>query len=80
MSRDAIRRLPPGTPEADIEPLLGRCKVWETTRLIGVNPGGSVRTHTYYLGSWSTRYYDDTYLWVHVGADGRVVEAVIGGG
>lgn len=81
MARDAIRHLPHGTPEADIEPLLGRPgEVIETPRLTASYPGGAVRTHSYYLGCWSGRYYDSTFLWVHVGADGRVVAAVIGGG
>src|SRR5262249_24582172 len=79
MARDVIRHLPAGLPEADIEPLLGKGEVWETRRLIGSSPGGAVRTYEYYLGCWSGRYYDSTFLWVHVGADGRVIKAVIGG-
>jgi hypothetical protein len=80
MSRDAIRHLPAGLPEAEIELLLGKGEVEETQRLIGRRPRGAVRTYVYYLGCWSGTYYDSTFLWVHVGEDGRVTEAVIGGG
>jgi hypothetical protein len=81
MSRDAIRHLPPGTPEAKIESLLGLPnKLIETSRLTSSYPRVAVRTYSYYLGCWSGRYHDSTFLWVHVGADGLVVAAVIGGG
>lgn len=95
MARDAIRHLPAGLPEAEIQALLGRCSVHETRRLTrtappgvvqelpwygGSAPPGAVRTYSYYLGSWSVAYHDDTFLWVHVGEDGRVIAAVIGGG
>lgn len=93
MARDAIRHVPPGLPEAEIPALLGRCSVHETRRLTGTAmrgarlpyyggtaPPGAVRTYSCYLGSWSTLYYDDAFLWVHVGEDGKVIAAVIGGG
>jgi hypothetical protein len=81
MARDAIRHLPSGLPASDIEPLLGKCeRVIETHRLTASGPRGAVRTYSYYLGGWGFPYYDSTFLWVHVGADGRVIEAVIGGG
>jgi hypothetical protein len=79
MARDVIRHLPAGTPEADIEALLGKAGVEETARLTASRPAGAVRTYSYYLGSWSLLYYDSTFLWVHVDAEGRVVAAVIGG-
>jgi hypothetical protein len=80
MARDAIRHLPAGTPEADVVALLGQTQVDETVRLTGSGPPGAVRTYSYYLGFWGAIYYDSTFLWVHVDADGRVVAAVIGGG
>jgi hypothetical protein len=93
MARDAIRRLPPGLPEAEITKLLGEAEsVIATEKLVGSTPGGplprfggsaaagSVRTYSYYLGSWSNWAFDSTFLWVHVDNQGRVVAAVIGGG
>ncbi len=81
MARDAFRHLPPGTLEADIQPLLGKPgEVIATPKLTSSYPRAAVRTHSYYLGSWSLRYYDSTFLWVHVGVNGRVVAAVIRGG
>jgi hypothetical protein len=93
MARDAIRHMPPGLPEAEITKLLGEAgDVIATEKLVGSTPGGplprfggsapagSVRTYSYYLGSWSNWAYDDTFLWVHVDNEGRVVAAVIGGG
>jgi hypothetical protein len=82
MARDAIRHLPPETPEAEVERLLGKCETLiETRRLTSSGPRGAVWTYSYYLGSRpAPYYYDSTFLWVHVGADGRVIEAVIGGG
>jgi hypothetical protein len=70
MARDAIRHLPAGLPEADIEPQLGKGEVWEARQMIGCCPFGTVRTYWYYLGCWSFRYYDATFLWVHVGRTG----------
>jgi hypothetical protein len=81
MTRDAIRHLPAGLLESEIEPLLGKSgEVIETHRLTKRAPSGAVRTYSYYLGSWSLAAYDDTFLWIHVGDDGRVIEAEIGGG
>jgi hypothetical protein len=81
MTRDAIRRLPAGLPEAEIERLLGKAdEVSETQRLTASRPPGAVRTYSYSLGSWSGQYYDSTFLWVHVDGQGRVIAAVIGGG
>jgi hypothetical protein len=77
MSRDAIRHLPPGLPEDEIEPLLGEGYVDKHNEKYpsGVGPQGAARTYWYGLGGRSgTRYF----LWVHVGEDGRVMEAVIG--
>jgi hypothetical protein len=79
MARDAIRHLPAGTPEADIEAMLGKTRVEETVRLTASGPQGAVRTYSYFLGCWSAIYYDSTFLWVHVDAEGRVIAAVIGG-
>jgi hypothetical protein len=80
MARDAIRHLPPGTPEAEVERLLGPGRVEDSKRLTGSAPGAAIRTYCYHLGGGWAFYYDSTFLWVHVGADGRVIEAVIGGG
>jgi hypothetical protein len=93
MARDAIRHLPAGTPEADVVQLLGKPGyVIETKKLVGLvsgpplprfsgsAPAGSVRTYSYGLGSWGWAGYDDTFLWVHVDGEGRVVAAVVGGG
>jgi hypothetical protein len=80
MARDAIRHLPPGTPESEVERLLGPGPVVDSQRLTASAPGAAVRTYCYHLGGGWAFYYDSTFLWVHVGADGRVVEAVIGGG
>ena len=86
------RHLPPGLPEAEIQALLGPCSVHETRRLTGSSPDGplplysgtappgAVRTYSYYLGTWSLAYFDDTFLWVHVDEGGHVIAAVIGGG
>jgi hypothetical protein len=85
MARDAIRHLPAGLPEADIRALLGDdCTVRDTLQLntlqlIGHGRNGTVRRYEYDLGSWSGVYFDDTFLWIHVGADGRVIKAEIGG-
>lgn len=81
MARDAIRNLPTGLLETDIEPLLGAPhKVIATHRLTNSGPRKAVRTYSYYLGCWSLAYYDSTFLWIHVGEDGRVISAEIGGG
>jgi len=81
MARDAIRHLSPGMLETDIEPLLGKPdEVMDTHRLTKSFPRGAVRTYSYHLVGWSLLYYDSTFLWVHVGEDGRVIVAEIGGG
>jgi len=79
MARDAIRHLPPGTPEAEVVRLLGPGPVTPSRRLTASAPRRAVRTYEYHLGGWGFPYDDSTFLWVHVGADGRVIEAVIGG-
>jgi len=71
MSRDAIRKLPTGLPETEIERLLGPGDIVATKWLIGSEPDGAVRTHLYYLGGYKT------FLWVHISRDGCVTEAVI---
>ena len=77
MSRDAIRHLPPGLSEDQIEPLLGKVEVdnHNVQNPSGVGPRGAARTYWYGLGFGSGASY---FLWVHVGEDGRVMEAVIG--
>ena len=81
MAKDAIRHLPAGLPEAEVVALLGKPgEVIETHRLTTSRPRGAVQTYSYFLGSWSYEYFDSTFLWVHVDAAGRIVEAVIGGG
>jgi len=80
MARDAIRHLPAGLPETEIEKLLGPARIEETHRLTHSAPRGSVRTYSYHLGGWGLLYYDSTFLWVHVDREGRVIAAVIGGG
>jgi hypothetical protein len=62
------------------EKLVGSAPDGPLPRFSGSAPAGSVRTYSYYLGSWSSWYYDSTFLWVHVDGEGRVVAAVIGGG
>ena len=79
MARDAIRHLPPGTPESEVERLLGKPDSVEQTEILTASrPARAVRTWSYSLASGS--YYDSTFLWVHVDGDGRVVKEVIGGG
>jgi hypothetical protein len=82
MARDVIRRLPAGSSEEEIVPLLGHpYEVIETHRLTRSAPPGSVRTYSYSLGSWGPEWgYDSTFLWIHVDGEGRVIAAVIGGG
>jgi hypothetical protein len=82
MARDAIRHIRAGMPENDIRGLLGEREPHETRRLTGSAPPGALRTYSYPLGFWGSSFYgyDSTYLWVHVGADGKVIAAVIGGG
>jgi hypothetical protein len=79
MARDAIRHLPPGLPEEEIQALLGPCSVGDRRGTTASTPADAVRTYQYYLGSWSPTYYDDTFLRVHVGEDGRIIAAVIAG-
>lgn len=81
MAKDAIRHLPAGLPEAEVLALLGKPDyVVESWRLRGSGPSGAARTYCYDLGSWGFDQGEGTFLWVHLGADGRVVEAVIGVG
>ena len=91
MTRSAMRRLRRGTLEAEVVALLGPGELLTTDELFGVPgqslpmyggpaPRDTVRTRSYYLGNWGLRYYDDTFLWVHFGSDGRVIRARIGGG
>jgi hypothetical protein len=78
MARDAIRHLPAGLPEADIQALLGEGEVQalgegkgcHTNPFTGGAPFGAIRTHSYSLGRASL-------LWVDVGTDGRVIQAGI---
>ena len=87
MARDAIRHVPPGTPAAEVRHMLG-----EPEPVPGA-PGSSVdgfghrlrhaETWSYWIGSWSgLNWYnlDSAFLYVHVGADGRVVATEITGG
>jgi hypothetical protein len=80
MTRDAIQHLAAGLPEAEVQRLLGPAQVFETEKLTRRGPPGAVRTYSYYLGCWSSVYYDSTFLWVHVDGNGKVIAAVIGGG
>jgi hypothetical protein len=84
MARDAARRTPAGMSEAEVVNLLGKPDtVEESRRLTASAPARAVQTYSYYLGSShlsSLRGLDDAFLWVHLGNDGRVVAAVIGGG
>jgi hypothetical protein len=80
MSWDAIRHLPPGLPEDEVRSLLGPGVVEDSHRLTGSAPPRAIRTCSYYLGCWSATAYDSTFLWVHLDKEGRVAEAVIGGG
>jgi len=75
MARDAIRHLPVGLPESDMQALLGKGDVCDThpfrcdtNPFTGVATFGAIRSHKYYLGRKS-------FLWVRVGTDGRVIEA-----
>lgn len=80
MSRDLIKNhLPPGTERGTVEHLLGRpADVLHTT-----DPGGhslpGVETYVYYIGTWSIRGFDDTFVYVHFDQGGRVVAAQITG-
>lgn len=80
IAHDAIRLLPRGMPENEIELLLGKpMAVVPINRLSGIAPKSTVRTYTYFIGNWPLAAFDSTQLWVHVDAEGKVVGAVIGG-
>jgi hypothetical protein len=87
MARDAIRHLPAGTPKVRVRELLGEGRPpWRDPR--GPVDGYGVRldhpeTWVYWLGCWSglgPYGFDDAFLYVHFGPDGRVAAAEINGG
>ncbi len=84
MARGAIRRLPPGVFEAEVVALLGAGIPIEEAWPSAYGKYGAVKGHSYHVGCWSGHFHrdahDSTFLWVHIGADGRVVAAEIGGG
>jgi hypothetical protein len=83
MARDAIRHLPSGLPAARVRELLSEPQLvpaggdrW------GMRPR-QAETWSYWLGCWSglgPYGFDDAFLYVHFGSDGRVVAAEITGG
>jgi hypothetical protein len=80
MAWDAIRHLPPGMPESEVQRLLGKRETRATREITRYAPATAVRTYCYWLGCTSPyTAADDSYLWVHVNEDGRVVRAEIGG-
>jgi hypothetical protein len=88
MARDALRHLATGLlPAAGVRELLGE------PQPVARDPRGPVdvygnrlehsETWSYYLGSWSgvgPYGFDDAFLYVHFGSDGRVAAAEITGG
>lgn len=84
MARGAIQRIRPGMQESDVVKLLGKPDtIEESQRLTKSAPSSAVKTYSYYLGSSGLtclKGMDDAFVWVHVGLDGRVIKAVIGGG
>lgn len=87
MARDAIRHLPAGTSKDRVRELLGNGEPpWRDPRgpwdRFGVRLEYS-ETSVYNLGSWSglgPYGFDDAFLYVHFGADGRVVATEVNGG
>jgi hypothetical protein len=80
MAKDVIQDLPPGSPEAIIEPLLGKpMEVIPRARLMGKPPRETTHTFAYWLGGWSSFAYDSTFLWVHIDGNGKIIKAEIGG-
>lgn len=87
MARDAVRHLLPGMSADQVRELLG------PTQPVYRDPRGPVdgygnrlehpETWAYWLGCWSglgPYSFDDAFLYVHFGADGRVIAAEITGG
>jgi hypothetical protein len=87
MARDAIRHLSPGTTAARVRELLGE------PQPVARDPSGRSDvygnrlehpgTWSYHLGNWSglgPYGFDDAFLYVHFGPDGRVVDAEVTGG
>ena len=87
MARDAIRHLPAGTPQIRVRDLLGEPEPVPGVAGSEVDGFGHRLEHTetwsYYLGCWSgigPYGFDDAFLYVHFGSDGRVVAAEVTGG
>lgn len=84
MARDAVRRISPGMTEEEVVGLLGKPdSIEESHRLTASVSPRAARTYLYYIGSSSLsslRGLDSAFVWVHLGNDGRVLSAIIGGG
>jgi hypothetical protein len=87
MARGAIRHLPPGTPATRVRELLGEPQPVARDSRGPVDIYGNRLEHpetwAYDLGSWSglgPYGFDDAFLYVHFGSDGRVVAAEVTGG
>jgi len=80
MSRDLIRNhLHPGASRAQIERLLGPPDDVLTGSDSGGNRMRGTDTYAYCIGFWPVRGFDDTFVYVHLDAQGNVVASEING-
>jgi hypothetical protein len=84
MARGAVKHVSVGMPETEVVALLGKPDwIWNSRELTASAPARAVRTYSYGVATSSLaslRRLDSVYVWVHVGGDGRVIVAEIGGG
>lgn len=80
MARDAIRHLPPGTPEEKLLSLLGDMASvdrHDPPRSVSAFASPAVRTYAYHLGRVQRSEFGNAFLLVHIDADGKVILAEI---
>ncbi len=82
MARDLVRsHLPLGLSRARVESLLGPPDDVRTREDAGGNRLPGTETYAYHIGSWSgsPTGFDDTFVYVHFDANGKVIGAEING-